>query len=162
MHFVIPFGKFGPPYLGKATAAARAALPSPTSAYWVFSCFRNPPNSDVDDMIFNVRTWSFRLMRAYNYTHGGWAHRQSQHNISDFEKLLQFVLLLLAGFEPRVFGFDALPIEPPRHPIYKSAYCTVYFLQQWGTADAEIKAPPHHPPWWEPRAIKGSLFLSLW
>ena len=27
-HFIIPFGKFGPPYLGKATAAARAALPS--------------------------------------------------------------------------------------------------------------------------------------
>ena len=26
---MIPFGKFGPPHLGKATAAARAALPSP-------------------------------------------------------------------------------------------------------------------------------------
>ena len=32
IHFVIPFRKFGPPYLGKATAAARAALPNPTSA----------------------------------------------------------------------------------------------------------------------------------
>ena len=27
---LIPCGKFGPSYLGKATAAARAALPSPT------------------------------------------------------------------------------------------------------------------------------------
>ena len=27
----------------------------------------------------------------------------------------------------------------------------------WDTADAEIKGPP----WWEPRAIKGSFFLSL-
>ena len=52
----IPFGKFGPPYLGKATEATRAALPSPTSAYCVFSCFRNPPNSDTDYGIFNVRT----------------------------------------------------------------------------------------------------------
>ena len=26
-HLLIPFGKFGPPYLGKAVAAARAALP---------------------------------------------------------------------------------------------------------------------------------------
>ena len=29
-HFIIPFVEFGPPYLGKATAAARAVLPSPT------------------------------------------------------------------------------------------------------------------------------------
>ena len=41
---------FGPPYLGKATAAARAELPSPTRACWVFSCFRNPPNSDMNCM----------------------------------------------------------------------------------------------------------------
>ena len=32
IHCIIPFGKFGTPYLQKATAAARAALPSPTSA----------------------------------------------------------------------------------------------------------------------------------
>ena len=45
--------------LGKSTAAAKAALPSPTSACWVFSCYRNPPpNSDMDYRIFNVRTWS--------------------------------------------------------------------------------------------------------
>ena len=30
-HFIIPFGKFWPPNLGKATSAARAALPSPTT-----------------------------------------------------------------------------------------------------------------------------------
>ena len=53
------FGKFGQPYLGKATAEARAALPSLTSACWVFSCFCNPPNSDMDDRIFNVRMSSF-------------------------------------------------------------------------------------------------------
>ena len=56
LYFIIKFGKFGPPYLGKTTAAARAALSIPTSARWVFSCFLNPPNSDRDYMIFNVRT----------------------------------------------------------------------------------------------------------
>ena len=35
-HFIIPFGKFKPPYLGKTTPAARVALPSPTSSCWIF------------------------------------------------------------------------------------------------------------------------------
>ena len=36
LHFMIPpFGKFGPPYPGKATAAATAALPSPTGSFRV-------------------------------------------------------------------------------------------------------------------------------
>ena len=48
IHFIIPFGKFGLPYLGKATAAPSATLPSPTSACWVFSCFCKLPNSDMD------------------------------------------------------------------------------------------------------------------
>ena len=51
----VPCGKYGPPYPGKATAAARAALPSPSSACWVFLCFRDPSKSDMDYRIFNVR-----------------------------------------------------------------------------------------------------------
>ena len=31
LHFINHFGKFGPPYLGKATATARVAIPSPTA-----------------------------------------------------------------------------------------------------------------------------------
>ena len=84
-------GKFGPPYPGKATAAARAALPSPTNACWVFSCFRNPPNSDLDYRFFNVRAWCI-LMRAY--THGGCAHRQRVSTCLQWEKL---ILALLTG-----------------------------------------------------------------
>ena len=56
-------GKFGPPYLGKATAAARAVLPSPTSACWVFLCLCNPRNSDMDYRIFNVRTY-YMMIRS--------------------------------------------------------------------------------------------------
>ena len=33
------------------------------SACWVFSCFHNPPNSDKNYMIFNVRTWSLLCVR---------------------------------------------------------------------------------------------------
>ena len=51
---LIPDGEFGPPYLDTATAAARAALPCPTSACWVFLCVHNPPNSDMDFRIFDV------------------------------------------------------------------------------------------------------------
>ena len=42
-------------------------------ACWVFSCYRDPPKSDMDYRIFNVRT---RSSYACVYTHGGWAHRQ--------------------------------------------------------------------------------------
>ena len=40
-HFItpsIPCGKFRSPYLGKATAAARPALPSAKSSYGIFVC----------------------------------------------------------------------------------------------------------------------------
>ena len=67
IHVIIPFGKFGSSYPGKATAAARAALPSPTSACWRFSCFRNPPNSDVDCMIFNVCMYIVIIIHSLFY-----------------------------------------------------------------------------------------------
>ena len=76
LYYLSLSGKFGPPYLGKAksiTAAARAAVPNPASACWVFSCFRNPPNYDIDYRIFNERTRSFVCVRIHTR---GWAHRQ--------------------------------------------------------------------------------------
>ena len=78
IHFIIPFGKFGPPYLGKVTVAARVAQPSPTCACWVFLCFRNPPNSDMDYWIFTVRMGSFLCVPIHT---GGWAHRQRVNTI---------------------------------------------------------------------------------
>ena len=71
---LIPCGKFGPPHLVTATATATAVLPSPTSACWVFSCFHNPPNSDMDNMIFNMRTWSFLCV----HIHMGVGHTDSE------------------------------------------------------------------------------------
>ena len=79
----------------RITAATRAVPPSPTSACWVFLCFRNPPNSDTDYRFFNVIVWAkdeinvpialsaFRdkidcviILVLDIYTHRGWAHRQ--------------------------------------------------------------------------------------
>ena len=34
----IPYGKFGSPYLGKATQAARAVPPIPNNAHGIFMC----------------------------------------------------------------------------------------------------------------------------
>ena len=65
-------GNSGRLYPGKTTAAARAALSSPTSACWVFSCFRNPPNFDTDYR--SITCVVIILLRAY--THGSLAHRQ--------------------------------------------------------------------------------------
>ena len=54
---LIPFRKFGPPYPGKATAAARAVLPSPASACCVFHV--SVIHQTLTCMIFNMRKWSF-------------------------------------------------------------------------------------------------------
>ena len=65
-------------HLAKAAAAARPALPSPASAWWACSCFRNPPNSNMDYRICKARVWSFVCVRIHT---GVWAHRQrvTQH-----------------------------------------------------------------------------------
>ena len=44
------------------------------SACWVFSCFCNPPNSDMDYRVFIMRTWSFLCVRA----HTGVGHTDSK------------------------------------------------------------------------------------
>ena len=100
-HFIIPFGKFGPLDLGKATAAARAALPSPTSACWVVLCFHDPPNSDTELRIFNMRTWSFLCMCI----HMGVGHtNESAQHFWLSKTLTIFFTVLLLGFKSRVFG----------------------------------------------------------
>ena len=97
-----PFREIWSPYLGKDTAAARAALPNPTNACWVFSCFRNPPKSD--------RAWTTgSLTCAGHHSHacGGWTHRQRvSATFLTREKTLTNLIVLLTGpgFEPPVFG----------------------------------------------------------
>ena len=117
--------------LGKATAAREA------SACWVFSCFRNPPNSDMDYRIFNVRTWSFLCV----HIHTGFGHtdESAQHfcapgrvQTSDLES-------------------DALPIEPSRHPMWFEMYawnqhqaCAWWTFKMW-THRPSLVTRSHRP-----------------
>ena len=82
-------GNSGGFHQGKPASCNRVALPNPNynwSSCWVFSCFHNPPNSDMDYRIFNVRTWSFLCVRIL-YTRGLGTPTASQHNIFDSKKI---------------------------------------------------------------------------
>ena len=89
---LIPFGKFGPPYLGGATAAARAALPSPTSALRVLSCSRNTPNSDMDCRIVNMRTSSLLCVRIHKKKH--WVFPSQKCCVDSFSVYAHITFLL--------------------------------------------------------------------
>ena len=64
---------------------------APFSACWVFSCFHNPPNSDMDYRIFNI---SHACVHDHSYvcayTHGLGTLTVSQHSTFDSEKLTIF------------------------------------------------------------------------
>ena len=69
---LIPCRKFGPPYLWvrlKQPQEQRSDQPPClTSACWVFSCFHNQPNSDMDYTIVNVRAHAIILMHVGGVT----------------------------------------------------------------------------------------------
>ena len=117
----VSHGKFGSLSRRKAGGNSRAALPNLINskvACWVFSSFRNPPNSDMDYRIFNVRTWSFSCVRV-QYTHtGGWAHQQQ---VSTTIVTLTNLSCAPDADGVRTSGLldlesDVLPTEPYCHP----------------------------------------------
>ena len=65
------------------------------SACWVFSCFRNPPDSEIDYRIFNVRTWLFVCVRVH--TGVGHTDCESAHRFWFGKTPTQ------AGFDPLIF-----------------------------------------------------------
>ena len=78
------------------------------SECWLFLCFRNPPNSDMDYRIIIVHTWSFLCVRI----HMGVRH-------TDSESAQHFWLFLCSWWDsnlgPLHLESAALPIEPNRH-----------------------------------------------
>ena len=80
------------------------------SARWVFSCFCNLPNSDMDYRIFIV----IILVRAC--THRGWAHRQRVSATFLTWKNSHIFLVLLTGFEPSSL-FVAPTLYQLSHPV---------------------------------------------
>ena len=103
------YGKFRLLSTGKASQLRQSHATQPkVHAYWVFSCFHNPPNSDTDYRIFNMRT----DVNADNYTRvctdtvresALWEKNPSPHR----------------GIEPTSAAcrFDALPTE--LHPCHQ-------------------------------------------
>ena len=86
-------GKFGRFPQGKPAATVSRCYPTITLC-WVFSCFRNPSNSDTNYRIFPLRA----------YTQGGWVHRQRVSITFLTRKNSQFFLVFQKGFEPWSFG----------------------------------------------------------
>ena len=77
-----------------------------TSACWLFPCFHNPPNPDMD-----YRFSNHSLSYASVYTRGLGTPTASQHYLFDLEKLKVF-LVLLTGFKPLTFGS---PVQCSNH-----------------------------------------------
>ena len=71
----------------KTKSKSSVALPSPTTACLVCSCFRNPHNFDMDYMIFNARTWSF--LYACVYTRGFGTSAACQHKMCTLARQTQ-------------------------------------------------------------------------
>ena len=74
--------------------------PSVSKACWVFSCFRNPPNSDMDYISLTcVRDHSYEYVCVY--TRGLGTPTASQYNIFDSGKKVNSLcfLVLLTGLE---------------------------------------------------------------
>ena len=84
-------------------------------ACWVFSCFRNAPNSDMDYRIFKVHTWSFLCVCI----HTGVGHTDSE-SAQHFwlGKTHNFFLCSWWDLNLRPLNLvsDALLVNPPHHP----------------------------------------------
>ena len=100
IHFIIPFGKFGPPYLGKTTEAATQSCKYMLDLLGV-------------SVIHRTLTWTtWSLTRVSDHSYAGVYTRglgtpTTQHFWPG--KLTQCYLVLLtgSGFEPLVFGSRA-------------------------------------------------------
>ena len=122
----ITYLKFGSPYLGKAKAGARAALPISNSACGIFVC----PNKLPVFEIFNVRTDD----NAGGCAWGMYGHRKRVCTECWLREKNPFSHL---GIEPAspVCRSDALPTDlhrPPRAPSCKATTVMLaYYFTNW-------------------------------
>ena len=100
------------------------------SACWVFLCFRNLTNSDMDYRIFNMHTWSF--LCAHIHPGGGHIDCESaQHFWLRRTHKLFLCSWRDSNLHPSDLESDALPIEPPRHSIRTTTYLEINIVQVW-------------------------------
>ena len=154
LHFIIPFGKFGPPCLSKAIAAATQSY---KCMLGFFSCFRNPPNSDMDYRIFNVHMWSFVCVHAYN-THRGWAHWQVSTTFFSRKKITIFFCAPdWAGIRTWGVWISSLMLYQLSHPVTPWHYFPLTLLS------LDITSPWHYfSPTKIGHVIVGVHALVLW
>ena len=93
------------------------------STCWVFSCFRNPPNSDMDSVVLAcVRDQSC----VHVYTRG-LGTPTSQHNSFDSEKLTN-CSCAPDGIRPSVLWILSLALYQLRHPVTQLYTHTFMFV----------------------------------
>ena len=105
-------------------------------ACWVFQCFHNPPNSDMDYGIFNVCT----DVSVYDCARGVYGHRK---RVCAESRLWEKNLLPYRGIEPASAACrsNALPTELHPHPFEdicilitqkrtQSVYCTQLYSKK--------------------------------
>ena len=97
---------------------------------WLFLCFHNPPNSDMDYRIFNVSTWSFAWVRI----HTGVGHTDSE-SAQPFwlKKPSKFFLCSWRDSNPRPLDLQSntLTTEATRHPGDRWLVEWVYISDRW-------------------------------
>ena len=102
---------------------ARAALPSPTSTCWICSCFR------ILHRTLTRTTGSLTYVPDHSYAcvctrglHGHTDNESAQHEFDAQKKIkkIMFFIVLLTGFEPRVFWTSSPTLNQPSTPITPS------------------------------------------
>ena len=127
-------------------AATESRYPTITnlSACWSFSCFHNPPNSDMDCRIFNVRTSLFVFVRVH--TGVGHTGSESAQHFWLGKNSHKFVLCSWRRRDSNIRSLDlesnALPTESPRHPLlmFDVYYCTPCFRCNQNAVNTEFHA----------------------
>ena len=109
----------------------------------VFSCFRNPRNSDMDYRIFNVRTSSLLCMRIHT---GGWGtpHRQRvSTTFFDSEKPSDFSCapdgVGTSGHRWNLLDLEADAVPIRSHRVHGDAHTLYACPKHWDLAARSVK-----------------------
>ena len=125
-----------------------------TIACWLFSCFHNPPNSDMDYIICTVRTWSFSFVRIK--TPGLGTPTASQHNIFNSENSIQFFLCSWRDSNSGHEMWTLYQFRPPATPKLILRRSAPLQMESFFFFSANVKSNINN------NVFLYVLFLSIW